>query len=237
MKKQWTQEEDRNLLALKKKGATDHSISRILGRGVRGVSTRLYHLHAAEKALEPAPTERIGFLDIEASGLRSTFGICLSYCIADENEKVVCENVVSTSEMKRGTFDKRLMQDCVRDLKKFDRLITWNGARFDIPFVRTRCMSHNIEFPGYRELLHNDALLIARIKMRTLHSKRLGAVCEFLEIPAKDHPLVPAIWLRALAGNVPALEFILQHNREDVISLAKVWKRLRPHTRMPNTTI
>jgi IS30 family transposase len=46
MKKAWTPEERRNLLALKKKGVSDHGISRTLGRGVQSIRAALIELHA-----------------------------------------------------------------------------------------------------------------------------------------------------------------------------------------------
>jgi uncharacterized protein len=236
-KKTWSDEQCEALLKLHAAGASYRAIGKIIGKTERAVNRKLDSLGAVAMHRQKGKKERIGFLDIEASNLKSSFGICLSYCIADEEGKVVHANVIRPSELRSGSFDKRLMHECVRDLTEWTRLVTWNGARFDIPFLRTRCMVHGIRFPGYRELLHNDALLIARIKMRTLHSKRLQAVCEFLKIPAKDHPLNPDIWLKALSGDVKALDFILTHNKEDVVSLALVWDRMREHTRMPNTTI
>ena len=179
--------------------------------------------------------ERVGFLDIESTNLKASFGIVLTYCIKADGGEII-ENSVRPTELRRKVYDKRLMSDFCSHVRKFDRLITWYGNKFDIPFLRTRCLLYGLPFPLYKECLHTDAYLVARHKLK-LHSNRLGAVSEFFGIPAKEHPLNPEMWLGCLSGDKKAIDFVLTHNREDVVSLEAVWGRIQAHSRLAKTSI
>lgn len=180
--------------------------------------------------------EKIGFLDIEASNLNANFGICLSYCIKELNGPTI-KRVVTPKEIKSGVFDKRLMEQFCIDAKKFTRLVTFYGSRFDIPFLRTRCLHHKIQdFPVYKEIAHSDLYMMARGKVK-LHSKRLAVMCDFFGIDAKNHPLNWDIWLKCLSGDKAALDYVLVHNVEDVVSTEKLWKMMEPFIRVTETSI
>lgn len=179
--------------------------------------------------------EVIGYLDIECSNLAADFGIVLSYCIKYDKGDVI-KNVITPKEIKNGTFDKRLMQDLCRDIRKFNRIITFYGRRFDIPFLRTRCIYHKLDFPFHKEVYHTDAYFIARYKLR-MHSNRLGVVAPFFGIKAKEHPLNGEVWLKCLSGDKKALAYTLTHNEEDVVSLEKFWQRVQNYAQIRKTGI
>lgn len=180
--------------------------------------------------------EKIGFLDIEATNLKANFGIMLSYCIKELDGPVI-KNVITPKEIRSYKFDKRLLKDVAADCRKFDRLVTWYGSGFDMPFLRTRCLHYGISFPIRSEVIHNDLYMMARGKL-CLHSKKLGVVSKFLDIPAKTHPLdLEGMWMKAMCGDKKALDYILTHNVEDVVSLEGVWKKLEEYIRITNTSI
>jgi len=181
--------------------------------------------------------ERIGFLDIEAGGLVATFNYIFSYCIK-EFEGNIIERVVTPKEIRSYDFDKKLMQQFCMDIQKFDRLIVYWGKsyRFDIPFLRTRAVKWGLDFPKYQEKYVTDVFDTVKSKLR-LHRNRLETACEFLDIPCKQHRLNPNIWQKALAGDKVSLDWILEHNREDVISLEELWKRLNQFSRHSRISI
>lgn len=172
--------------------------------------------------------ERIGFFDIEASNLNADFGIMISYAIK-ELDGPVLSSIITPKELASKHLDRRLTKECIEDIRKFDRIITYYGTNFDLPFVRTRSLLHGLDFPVYKEVKHTDVFYWAKTKL-CLHRKRLQVVCDFLGIPSKGHPMIPNIWNAAMTGNKKALKHILIHNREDVISLEEVYKRLLDHT-------
>ena len=111
-----------------------------------------------------------------------------------------------------------------------------HNSHFDIPFLRSRCVFHNLNFPVYKEIKHNDLYEIIKHKFN-LHSKRLGTVCEFFHIPAKHHGMNSHIWFRAMQGDQRALNYILLHCIEDVSSTELLWNKVNDYARITDTSI
>lgn len=185
----------------------------------------------------PIAEEKVGFLDIESSGLQADFGYILSYCIKEAKSKIL-ERVLTTKEIRNSVFDKMLVKQLIGDIEKFDRLIVYwgNNYRFDIPFIRSRAIYWGWDFPAYKELYLTDCFNDVKGKLR-LHNNRLGTACRFLDIPAKTYPLQPTIWMKALAGNKESLHYILKHNREDVVATEMLWDKLERYDRLSKTSI
>lgn len=180
--------------------------------------------------------EKVGYFDIEASNLSSDFGIVLCYCIKHDGGTI--SNKITPREIKDGTHDKRLLKDLCKDLRKFDRVITWYGSKFDLPFVRSRSILFKLNFPIFQEVKHTDAYMVAKRILRTLHSKRLGVVADFYGIKAKEHPLKPTIWIKCLSGNQKAIDFVETHCKEDVTSLQEVCERaIFPYTKLRKSSV
>jgi len=179
--------------------------------------------------------EKIAYLDIESSSLVATFGYIISYCLKEANGKII-ERVLTPNEIKSHIFDKKLMKQFIVDSKKFDRVLTYYGTKFDVPFLRTRAIHWGLDFPLYSEIKHTDVYYIVRNKLR-LHRNRLETACEFLDIPSKGHRLNPTVWQRAMSGEKKALNYILQHNREDVISLELLYNKVSLYVKENKTSI
>lgn len=179
--------------------------------------------------------EKVGILDIETSSLKMNYGIIHSYCIKELNKyKIECERVITTKEILSRAFDKPLMTQFCLDLRKFDRVITFYGDRFDLPAVRTRAVRWELDFPLYSEVKQTDVWKIMRQKFR-LSSNSLKTCCQFFGIKAKSHQLNPEIWMAATVGDKGALKYILDHNREDVRSTEELYKKVClyvPQTKM-----
>ncbi len=180
--------------------------------------------------------ERVGHLDIETTNLKANFAIVISYAI--KCEKGILGRAITPDEMHKGIYDKNLLADCVKDMKTFDRLVVYWGKdrRFDIPTLRTRCIYYGLDFPLYKDIKVTDMWDAAKNKLN-LHSRRLEAVCEFYNIPAKKHPLKPSLWIDVMSGKKKALDWVWEHNKEDVISLEAVYNLLTPYMAKSNTSI
>lgn len=189
------------------------------------------------EAPEDAPLqEKIGILDIETTSLVATFGWTLCWAIKELDGPLYWASV-TPGEIKKFDFDKRIITDFTKMMKKFDRFVVHWGKdrRHDIPFLRTRAVKHNIPFPGYGEHYVIDTWDIFKGKFRG-HSNRLQAWCEFFDIPAKEHKLSPAIWHRAQVGCQKSLDHILEHCKEDVVSTEQVFKKIRHYVREGKTS-
>lgn len=183
-----------------------------------------YACFLAEKPDGSPIHEKIGIFDIETTGLKANWSHMLCWCMKEQGKDIIHEDLI-TSTKARDKDDKKIIRSAVEEIKKYDRIVGWYSSRFDIPYVRSRAMFHGIDFPSYKELYHTDLYYQARGKL-ALHSNRLGSVCQFFGINAKNHPMTPELWQRAGAGKKEALEEILVHCREDVTSTDKCWDML-----------
>ena len=175
--------------------------------------------------MKPKP-EIIGFLDIEASNLSADFGFVFSWAIKDLDGEIH-GRVLTKKEIQSPSLDKKLLREFVKQVKKYDKVVVHYGApgRFDIPFLRTRCLYHKLDFPLYREILVEDTYTMAKQRLK-LSRNRLENIAVFFNIPCKEHKMNPSMWQKALMGNTRALNYIWRHNKEDVITLELVWKKL-----------
>ncbi len=162
---------------------------------------------------------KIGFFDLESSNLDADFGILLCYCIKEAGSDKIYESVVTPKDITHNTMpDKKVVQQCVKDLSNFDLIYGYYSTKFDLPFVRTRAVSMGIDFPVYGTLKHKDVYYIIKNKFK-LHRNRLEVACnELLGASHKTH-FDGNMWRRAVQGDKVALSYILHHCRQDVIDL------------------
>jgi uncharacterized protein YprB with RNaseH-like and TPR domain len=179
--------------------------------------------------------ESIGIVDIETSNLKANWGFVFSYCLKSEDGALI-KRILTAKEIKDGIYDKELMRQFCIDVRKFDRLIGYYSARFDIPFLRTRALYHGLDFPIFKEIKHTDLYDITKRKL-SLHSKRLQVVADFFGIKSKGHPMNPSVWFKAMAGDEKALKWIMIHNIEDVDTTLELWNRLNDYSRITDTSI
>jgi len=185
---------------------------------------------------EKKKPERVGFLDIEASNLKANFGIMLSYCIKPAGSKKILCGVVSARDLKKGIEDRNLVRKCIADLQKFDRIITHYGTYYDIPFVRTRALMQKIPFPRYGEILHTDCWKMAR-KALCIHSNRQDTIAEALQGKTLKTRIKNKYWIHGLQGDTKSLQYILNHNKKDVVDLEKNYNSLLPFVRKYQSSI
>ena len=200
---------------------------------------------------EGAPIEeKIGFLDIETTGLYANWDYIISYAITTHDNRVLGRVLEPEEVLDWDVTDKHLMKEFCDDIAEFDRLVVYWGKdrRHDIPFLRTRCLKREVNFPAWKEKLIFDVYDIARNKL-SLYRRRLEAVAQFLDIPAKQHRLDMDIWGMAKTGSNKkmhcdicnkkhtAREWVWLHNVEDCVTLQKVYDKLEKFTSLPKTSI
>lgn len=188
---------------------------------------------------ENPEAERIGFLDIEASNLDADFGIMLSYCIKEYGRNKIYSRTITLGDIRKskaGDEDKAVVRSCIEDIKKFNRVVTWYGARFDIPFTRTRALMTGVKYPELGSLYHNDIYYFAKHKLK-LSSNRLENVCRtILGRTLKTH-IEQRFWRGGMRGDTKSLRYILDHNRRDVIDLEAIWRAIDGLWTKRNTSI
>ena len=176
--------------------------------------------------LEENPNRgQIGFFDIEVTNLDADFGFMLSYAIKEHNSDNLIVNQITKKEIQSFKFDKRLVSDCIRDLKKFDRIVTYYGTGFDIPYVRAKALHYNQDFPLYGELLHDDLYYI--IKSKFIISRRsLKNACEYLLNDTNKTFIDKEKCMKASVGDEKSLAYIVEHNIYDVIDTEALYNKI-----------
>lgn len=184
----------------------------------------LLRLKVDRKIREDGKEDRIGYLDIEASQLCADFGICYSWYIKEQGTDHYDYSYVTREELLDGTLDKRVVYELIEAMNKYTLIYTYYGSRFDIPFLRTRALVHNLKFIPRGEVQHRDLYYLAR-RVLKLSSNRLENVCRILGIEGKTH-IDQRFWVLANTGNKEAIEYICDHNKADVDILELAHLRL-----------
>lgn len=171
--------------------------------------------------------ERVGYLDIETTGLNANFDYIISYAILTNDEEMIGRALKPKECRNWKVLDKNLCREFSDVVKDFDRLVVYWGKdrRHDLPFLRTRVVKWKYKFPLYREVFVSDTYDLVKAKLK-LHRNRLENACDFFGIPSKGHRLDAEMWQRARLGDTHALSHVWEHNKEDVISLKAVHELL-----------
>jgi DNA polymerase elongation subunit (family B) len=194
-----------------------------------------YNCYSEEQKEEK---EHIGFLDIEASNLDANFGIMYSWCIKDSNSKKIYSDVLKPEDKRfpPEKSDRRIVESLIKCMFTFDRIIGHYSSRFDIPYTRTRALICDVEFPPYGSLNQDDTWQIARNKLK-LNSNRLETVCETLFGETQKTHLKSKYWIGAMRFDKKSLEYILDHNRKDVLDLERVYNKIKDYIKLTNKSI
>lgn len=168
---------------------------------------------------------RVLFLDTETTGLNGgtgtiAFEIGIAYL---ENDGLhVRQYVIADYDQEREMLDR------IRDaLHRHDILVTFNGKSFDIPLMESRMIMNGFRL-GLTQYPHLDLLHACRriYKMRlghcnlqTLEQAVLGKRRED-DLPGAQ---MPAVFFQYLKNGIfEPMEKVLDHNYEDVVSLAQL---------------
>lgn len=172
------------------------------------------------------PKARIMFLDIETTNLNANFGyiLCISWKFNDE-KKVRTISITDFPRFKTDpTNDKDVVKNFAKELPKADIICGHYSSRFDIPFVNSRLLNHNLN--PLPPMPHIDTWRVARYNMK-LNSNRLASITAFFSLEEKT-PLSGPIWIKAMAGHKPSIRYVVKHCEQDVLVLEQVYNKIRP---------
>jgi uncharacterized protein YprB with RNaseH-like and TPR domain len=181
----------------------------------------------------------IGFLDIETSDFKADIGYMLSWCIKglDTKKDNIQYDVIKQKEVLNGSFDKRITSSLLEEMEKYDVLVTYYGTGFDIPFVRTRAVINGHEFPlDYGSNVHFDVYYVIRNKFK-IRRNSLKIACEQLLGKTNKTDVNINVWKRARLGHQESLDYVLEHNKYDVIDTEALYKLAVNYRRNLNTSV
>jgi uncharacterized protein len=203
-----------NLLDAKEIGATQNWLWERLPK-----SHPLVHYTAGLCNLED-----FAIIDIETLGLSERPIILLG--IAKPKEKSVC---ISQFLLRDIQDEPSAIWALTSQLNVSSSLITFNGKSFDIPYIKQR-----LAYYGMDASLSNPHFDVLHFTRRALGGKlancRLETVEKYLDIERKvDIPgaMVPHFYNTYLnTGNVGPLVAIVEHNKQDLITLGSLFSKL-----------
>lgn len=184
-----------------------------------------YMSHPACYWKEKGKVPKIGFLDIETTGFEANYHFMLTWVIKTAGKKEYKYARITKKEILNHTFDKRITQELIDTLYEYDIIMTYYGTKFDVPFMRSRALANNLEFPPYNILKHKDVYYMVR-RLLKLHRNTLDAATNFLGIKGKDH-VIGDIWMKARVGDKASLDYVLEHNLKDCAILESLYDKLK----------
>lgn len=113
-------------------------------------------------------------------------------------------------------------------LSQADVIVAHYGDLFDKKYIDTRIIYHNLSpLPPIASI---DTKKVASNRFR-FNSNKLNYLGKFLGLGEKIHT-EPELWLDVLRGSKKAIRQMVEYNKQDVVLLEKVFKKLIPY--MPN---
>ena len=158
---------------------------------------------------------REAYLDIETTGLSAFSGAITVVGI------YLCDN-----------RDARFIQLVGRDITRYslletlegvDTIYTYNGRRFDLPFINVQLGINLEEMFNHRDLMYDCWRYNLRGGFKAVE-RQLGISRELVEV---DGRMAVRLWWRYVDSfDLEALNILLAYNREDVVNLKELKERL-----------
>lgn len=196
---------------------------------------KVYPFTSDKPSLQP----KILFWDIEVSyGLakawRPTYNGVIRYNDFIQHPKIICiswkwnnSDEVYNVKWDKNQDDKELLKQFIPELDRADFSVAHNGDRFDLPWIRTRALFHDLDMlPSYSTV---DTLKIAR-STHKLPSNRLDDIGHYFGLGKKIKTEMK-LWDDIILHNDnQAMEDMISYCNQDVFLLEKIYNKLSKYT-------
>lgn len=178
------------------------------------------------------------FFDIETSpNIVYSWRIGYNLNITPENiideRKIICisykwesDEKIHTLTWDKNQCDKKMLKEFISVANQADELIAHNGDRFDIKWIRTRCIYHRIPmFPNYKTL---DTLKKAKSGFN-FNSNKLDYIAQYLGVGAKVKHSGFDMWKGVMNNDKTALSEMVHYCEGDIIVLEDVFLTMQSY--------
>ncbi len=175
-----------------------------------------------------AEPRSILFLDIETAGLSANTYVflCGLMHVVPESGEFHVEQIFARDYAE----EEGLLLHVRAMLGRFDTVVTYNGASFDMPFLRTRMATHRIPdiVPmGSVDLLHSTRRVfrpqLPNVRLVTVE-EHLRGVARTDDIPSRFIPRAYHEYVRTQDARI--MRNVVYHNRMDLFTMAVILNRL-----------
>lgn len=129
--------------------------------------------------------------------------------------------------------DKQMLKRFLVVFNQADEVVSHNGNRFDIKWVRTRCIKHGITMMP--NPISIDTLQSARLGFN-FNSNSLNYIAKFLGLGEKLHHEGFDMWKDiVLKKDNVALTSMVRYCKQDVVLLEQVWDKMNSYVRARST--
>jgi len=178
--------------------------------------------HSVVDLVDEASPGSLLFLDIETAGLSANTYMFLCGLMYFADGRFVAEQVFA----RDYTEEEGVLRHVRSMIDRFDTVVTYNGAAFDLPFLRARMAVHRV--PDIEPVASADLLHAARRVFReTLPNCRLVTVERFLrgvdrvdDIPSRFIPRAYHEFVHTKDARI--MRNVVYHNRMDLFTMAMI---------------
>lgn len=155
--------------------------------------------------------------------VQESYLLCYSYAWNDG--KVHVRALPDFNNYKENKADdKALVESLLELFNKADIIIAHNGKQFDIKYSNGRFLHHGLQPPTRYQVV--DTLTVARSQFK-LNSNKLDDLGKMLKVGQKVGTGGFDLWLGCMAGDEQAWAKMKKYNKQDVVLLREVYKKLR----------
>lgn len=160
----------------------------------------------------------LGFVDIEATGLRGDYNSVLVVSVRRFGGKPVSFSV------KRAGLDKDVVLKAKSALEELDVWCTYYGKGFDIPMLNTRLLQHGARPIEKRH--HIDLYYTLKANLLTARRSQ-GHLLSWLHSPAQKMGVSAEVWNQVLAAPRKAMPEMIARCESDTEGLAALYNRTK----------
>lgn len=123
--------------------------------------------------------------------------------------------------------DKKMLSKFLKELEKADEVIAHNGDKFDVRWIRGRCILHGLPMPP--KIVTVDTYKEAR-RLFNLNSNKLDYIARYLNVGGKIQTGGFETWRKiVLENDEAALRKMVKYCKNDVAILERVWDVMNPY--------
>jgi len=160
--------------------------------------------------------------------------ICAGWKVLGEKETHCISAWDFKTRWKRNVNDDYMVcKELYKVLKDADAIVTHNGKRFDLPFLKTRLEKHNLPTLP-KTLRHIDTCSVSKQNLSPFNNRLNTLGEQFVGEEKMGHEGWP-MWVKVWHRDAVAQENMKQYCMQDVRLLEKIYLKLRKHSdKVPN---